>query len=63
MSREDFIVKLEAAAETIADMPRHELQVLLRRAALRLRNLPVQGSTDKAGSMAREFFDDIGCKR
>jgi hypothetical protein len=40
MSREDFIRKLEDAANRIAEMPRHELQILLRRAAIRLRNLP-----------------------
>lgn len=39
MSRERFILDLEHAADNIGDMPRHELAVLLRRAALRLRNI------------------------
>lgn len=39
MSRERFILDLEAAADNISDVPRHELAVLLRRAALRLRNV------------------------
>jgi hypothetical protein len=38
MSREAFIRQLEDAADNIGDMPRHELAILLRRAALRLRN-------------------------
>lgn len=37
--RERFARQLEDAADRIADVPRHELQVLLRRAALRLRNI------------------------
>lgn len=36
--RERFIRQVEEAADRIADIPRHELQILLRRAALRLRN-------------------------
>jgi hypothetical protein len=40
MSREDFLRQLEDAANRIAEIPRHELQILLRRAAIRLRNLP-----------------------
>jgi hypothetical protein len=37
--RERFIQKLEDAADRIGDIQRHELQILLRRAALRLRNI------------------------
>lgn len=37
--RERFARQFEDAADRIADVPRHELQVLLRRAALRLRNI------------------------
>lgn len=37
--RDRFILQLEDAADRIGDIPRHELQVLLRRAALRLRNI------------------------
>ncbi len=35
---EKFVAGLEAAADDIANVPRHELAVMLRRAALRLRN-------------------------
>lgn len=38
-SRDRFVQQLEDAAARIGDVPRHELQVLLRRAALRLRNI------------------------
>lgn len=37
--RERFARQLEDAADRIGDVPRLELQVLLRRAALRLRNI------------------------
>lgn len=37
--RERFILRLEDAADRIGDIPRHDLQVLLRRAALLLRNV------------------------
>jgi hypothetical protein len=37
-SRDDLIQQLEDAAERSGDFPRHDLQVLLRRAALCLRN-------------------------
>lgn len=36
--REAFIQQIEAAADNIEAMPLHELQALLRRAAIRLRN-------------------------
>lgn len=38
-ARDRFATQLEDAADRIADVPLHELQVLLRRAALRLRNM------------------------
>ncbi|MGN6538926.1 MAG: hypothetical protein ACTHKQ_24765 [Mesorhizobium sp.] len=38
-ARDRFAGQLEDAADRIADVPLHELQVLLRRAALRLRNI------------------------
>jgi hypothetical protein len=39
-SREQFARQLEEAADNIRDVPKHELQILLRRAAIRLRNMP-----------------------
>lgn len=38
MSASDFITQLELAADSIADVSRADLQILLRRAALRIRN-------------------------
>lgn len=40
MTRADFIRQIEDAADHIDDIPREEIQILLRRAALRLRNKP-----------------------
>lgn len=54
--RERFIRQLEDAADRIADIPRHELHVLLRRAAIRLRNLPVPDDIDQ---QVQEFLDEI----
>jgi hypothetical protein len=38
MNRASFVKELERAADRIAEMPRANLQVLLRRAALLIRN-------------------------
>ena len=40
MTRRTFATELEQAADRIADVSRADLQILLRRAALRLRNVP-----------------------
>lgn len=40
MTENRFISQLERAADAIADVPLDELQLLLRRAALRLRDRP-----------------------
>lgn len=39
-SQNKFISRLEEAAANIGSVPRHELAILLRRAAIRLRNMP-----------------------
>jgi hypothetical protein len=39
-ARQRVVRELESAAIHIGDIPRHELQILLRRAALLLRNVP-----------------------
>lgn len=54
--RDHFIRQLEDAADRIADISRHELQILLRRAALRLRNLPAPENVDRE---VQEFLDEI----
>lgn len=51
-SRELFIRQLEETADNIGDVPRHELQILLRRAALRLRNV-------SAGAEVAALKEDI----
>lgn len=50
-ARDRFIQQLEDAADRIADIPRHELAILLRRAAIRLRNVDgivIEPEVDKA---------------
>lgn len=39
-ARERVARELESAADNIGNVPRHEFQILLRQAALLLRNLP-----------------------
>lgn len=39
-ARQRVARQLESAADDIGNVPRHELQILLRQAALLLRNLP-----------------------
>ncbi|MDX8492506.1 hypothetical protein RFN29_13045 [Mesorhizobium sp. VK22B] len=39
MSRHQFVNELESTADRIADVPRADLQLMLRRAALMLRNV------------------------
>jgi hypothetical protein len=46
MQRDRFVRELEKAADNIAEMPRHELQVMLRRAALMLRNIAAPPADD-----------------
>lgn len=59
--RERFIQQLEDAADRIGDIPRHELQVLLRRAALRLRNIdrpPLPDDDNWTPVFKPKWFDD-----
>ncbi len=46
---DSFVTSLEAAADDIGNVPRHELAVLLRRAALRLRNTDTGIPLDPVG--------------
>lgn len=59
MTRISFVKELESAADGIADMSRADLQIILRRAALMLRNvagLPVEPATEDAlNSIAAEM--------
>lgn len=54
-----FIRSLEDAADNIADIPRHELQVLLRHAVLRLRNIdrPPASLDDEYRTLIDEMND------
>jgi hypothetical protein len=44
-ARDRFARQLEDAADRIGEVPRHDLQILLRRAALRLRNIDRPAAT------------------
>ncbi|TPL49253.1 hypothetical protein FJ937_17395 [Mesorhizobium sp. B2-4-4] len=59
MTRASFAEELESAADRIADIPRADLQIILRRAALMLRNVagvPLEPATDDAlNSIAAEM--------
>ncbi|MBZ9982544.1 MULTISPECIES: hypothetical protein [unclassified Mesorhizobium] len=51
MTRASFAEELESAADRIADMSRADLQIILRRTALMLRNVagvPLEPATDDA---------------
>lgn len=58
-ARDRFASQLEDAADRIGDIPRHELQVLLRRAALRLRNIdrPAVSLDDEYRALIDEMND------
>lgn len=53
MTREDFIQKLEEVSANIENVPLSEVASLLRRAAIRLRNLPPPEVIDD--EVEREF--------
>ncbi|TIS53097.1 MAG: hypothetical protein E5W91_32440 [Mesorhizobium sp.] len=59
MTRHTFAAELEGAAEQIADISRADLQIILRRAALMLRNVagvPLEPATEGAvNSIAAEM--------
>ena len=54
--RDRFIRQLEDAADNVRSIPVADLAVLLRRAALRLRNLPAPAEADQE---LQEFLDEI----
>jgi hypothetical protein len=47
MTASDFADKLEAIANDIGDVPRHELAAILRRAAIRIRSKPTMDLNDE----------------
>lgn len=59
MTRASIAEELESAADRIADIPRADLQIILRRAALMLRNVagvPLEPATEDAlNSIAAEM--------
>ncbi|RJT32640.1 hypothetical protein D3227_26885 [Mesorhizobium waimense] len=59
MTRQSIAVELESAADRIGDMSRADLQIILRRAALMLRNVtgvPLEPATEDAlNSIAAEM--------
>ncbi|RUM95429.1 hypothetical protein EET67_23385 [Pseudaminobacter arsenicus] len=57
MSREDLILRLEEVSANIENVPLNEVATLLRRAAIRLRNLPpIDDETERE---FRALMDDM----
>lgn len=62
MTSSDFADKLEAIAADIGDVPRHELAVLLPRAAIRTRSKPV-ALDDETGAALEKFAAEFELSR
>ncbi|RWH08993.1 MAG: hypothetical protein EOQ75_31170, partial [Mesorhizobium sp.] len=60
MSRHQFVHELESAADHIADASRADLQVLLRRAALLLRNVGGLSLDPKTDEVLNSLAAEIG---
>lgn len=63
MSASDFITQLELAADSIADVSRADLQILLRRAALRIRNANGLALDPEVDDAVRAIGDELGHER
>jgi hypothetical protein len=63
MSAEKFAKELEAAADEIALRPRADLQILLRRAALRLRNTEAIPFDPDVEKVLTEFAAEFGTSK
>lgn len=63
MTKPDMPSLLEDAADRIADVPRSDLQVLLRRAALLLRNSGSITFDDDIEEALRDLSDEFGKTR
>ncbi|MGO7873695.1 CopG family transcriptional regulator [Rhizobium leguminosarum] len=63
MTTADTAALLEDAANRIADISRPDLQILLRRAALRLRNAAAVSMEDDVEDALRELAGELGLTR
>ncbi|PDS28000.1 CopG family transcriptional regulator [Rhizobium phaseoli] len=63
MTTIDTAVLLEDAAERIADISRADLQVMLRRVALRMRNSGLIDLDDDMEEAIRNFCSELGLTR
>ena len=60
MSRHQFVQELESAADHIADASRADLQVMLRRAALLLRNVGGLGLDPQTDEVLNDLAAEMG---
>lgn len=63
MSPPDTATLLEDAADRIADISRADLQIMLRRAALRLRNAGAVSMEDDVEETLRDLAGELGMTR
>ncbi|ULR43407.1 CopG family transcriptional regulator [Rhizobium sp. K102] len=63
MSTPDTATLLEDAADRIADISRADLQIMLRRAALRLRNAGALSMDDDVEEVLRDLAGEFGMTR
>ncbi|MGR9354893.1 CopG family transcriptional regulator [Rhizobium leguminosarum] len=63
MSPPDTATLLEDAADRIADISRADLQIMLRRAALRLRNAGAVSMEDDVEEALRDLAGELGMTR
>ncbi|MGR8961000.1 CopG family transcriptional regulator [Rhizobium leguminosarum] len=63
MTTADTATLLEDAADRIADISRPDLQIMLRRAALRLRNAAAVSMDDEVEEILRDLAGELGMTR
>jgi len=63
MTMADTATLLEDAADRIADISRPDLQIMLRRAALRLRNAAAVSMDDDVEEILRDLAGELGMTR
>ncbi|MGO6880685.1 CopG family transcriptional regulator [Rhizobium ruizarguesonis] len=63
MTTSDTATLLEDAADRIADISRPDLQIMLRRAALRLRNAAAVSMDDDVEEVLRDLGGELGTTR
>ncbi|MBY5338200.1 CopG family transcriptional regulator [Rhizobium leguminosarum] len=63
MTSSDTATLLEDAADRIADIPRADIQIMLRRAALRLRNAAAVSMEEDIEDALRDLAGELGMTR